>query len=342
MASYAEYSKPAPEFEALLANIPKQDSTNFGLEDYRYGLEHLGDFTNPHYPGPKDCDTSDTTIPARDGTGIPVRIYTPHESVKGQGLPSILFHIHGGGWVGGNVEFGHPHCLWFSSHNVVVVNIAYRLCPENPWNTPQDDCYDVYRAVHDAAVAGDENKLKEWGIPAFDTEKVFIYGTSAGAQITTACAIIDIENGRAGKIKGLFICASSAVDQHLFPMDKINGDNSFIQNKDAPFVNTLDVTRFTAWRNSPPEADRYFSPLVALDDDMLRQFPKVFNEVYGMDCLRDGHILFAERMKEVGVDSEWICYPGYGHATWSTGWRLEGHKAALEGLEKQARKMGVF
>ncbi|EPS40841.1 hypothetical protein H072_5257 [Dactylellina haptotyla CBS 200.50] len=303
MTSYAQYSKPEPEFVALLNSLPATDKTNVTLEDYRTALQVLPNFPNTTYPGPKDCDTSETTIPVRDGTSIPVRIYSPHDSVKGDALPSILFHIHGGGWVGGTLDLGHPHCLWFSSHNVVVVNIDYRVCPENAWNVPQEDCYDVYRAVHKAAVEGDKEQLNKWGIPAFDTDKVFLYGTSAGAQMATACTILDIENGRQGKIRGLFLHGSSSVDPHLFPTEKIQGDHSMIQNKDAPFLDARDVERYVAWRNSPAEADRFFSPLVALSDEVLKQFPMVFNQVYGMDCFRDGHILFAERMKELGVDN---------------------------------------
>ncbi|KAF3920360.1 hypothetical protein ABW20_dc0101938 [Dactylellina cionopaga] len=252
--------------------------------------------------------------------------------------------FHGGGWVGGSIDFGHPHCLWFASHNVVVINVDYRFCPDNAWNVPQEDCYDVYRAVHKAAVDGDKEQLKKWGIPDFDPTKVFLYGASAGAQISTACAILDIENGRSGAIKGLFLHASSSVDAHLFPTEKISSEqgHSLIQNKDAPFVSSHDAERYTAWRNSPTSADKYFSPLVALSDEVLKQFPATYHEIYGMDCLRDGQILFAERMKELGVDCEWKCYGGYGHTVFMTGWYLEGTKLSLVNLEAASKRIGVF
>ncbi|KAK6353916.1 hypothetical protein TWF730_008337 [Orbilia blumenaviensis] len=347
MTSFAEHSKIAPEFERLLPLIPRSDTTNFGLKEYRDVLDNLATYPNTLYQGPKDCEVTETKVSIRDGTLIPVRVYTPNEAARaaaGDQLPSILFHFHGGGWIGGTVDFGHPHCLWFASHNVVVVNVDYRFCPENPYNTPQDDCYGVYRNIHHAAVNKESPSLKMWGIPEFDTEKVYMYGTSAGAQIATACAIIDIESNRAGVIKGLFLHGSPAVDPHLFPAEKISSDqgHSFIQNKDAPFVNALDIDRYTAWRNSPPEADIYFSPLVALGDEELKQFPKVYHEAYGMDVLRDGHLLFAERMKELGVDSRVQIHSGYAHCMFSTGWGLEGAKVALGQLEEAARWMGVF
>ncbi|KAK6510524.1 hypothetical protein TWF506_009629 [Arthrobotrys conoides] len=347
MTSYAEHSKIAPEFEHMLTLIPRPDSANYSLEDYRRVLDGLATFPNTLYSGPKDCETKETAIPISDGTPIPVRIYTPNETVRavaGNKLPSIVFHLHGGGWIGGNVEFGHPHCLWFASHNVIVVNVGYRFCPENSYDTPQNDSYGVYRAIHDAAVNKDSDSLQKWGIPEFDTEKVYLYGTSAGAQIATACAIIDIESTRAGVIKGLFLHGLPAVDPHLFPTEKISSDQgpSTVQNKNAPFVNAVDLGRFTAWRNSPPEADIYFSPLVALDDDKLKQFPKVYHEAYGMDVLRDGQLLFAERMKELGVDSRVQIHSGYGHCLFSTAWMLEGSKVALDKLEEASRWMGVF
>ncbi|KAK6529385.1 hypothetical protein TWF281_008561 [Arthrobotrys megalospora] len=347
MTSFAEHSKIVPEFEHLLSVIPKADSTNHSLQDYREILVNLPTFANTLYWGPKDCDIAETTIAIRDGTPIPVRVYTPNESARaaaGNQLPSILFSFHGGGWVGGTLDFGHPHCLWFASHNVIVVNVDYRFCPENPYNTPQNDSYGVYRAVHHAAVNKEKSSLDNWGIPEFDTEKVYLYGTSAGAQIAAACTTIDIENGRAGVIKGVFLHGAPLVDPDLFPAEKISSDqgHSYIQNKDAPFVNAVDMKRFTAWRNSPPEADMYFSPLVALDDELLKQFPKVYHEAYGMDVLRDGQLLFAERMKELGVDTRVQIHSGYAHCTFTNGWALEGSKVALQKLEEASRWMGVF
>ncbi|KAK6344369.1 hypothetical protein TWF696_008008 [Orbilia brochopaga] len=340
MTSYAESSKPAPEFEQLLAVIPKVDTTNFGYKDFREVLVTLPDYGNSTYPGPRDADTAETTIPVRDGTEIRVRVYTPHESVKTDSPPSLLFHFHGGGWIGGTLDFGHPHCLWFASHNVVVVNVDYRVCPENAWNVPQEDCYDVYRAIH----AADTAQLAKWGIPEFDKQKIFMYGASAGGQLATACVILDIEAGRTGTIRGLFLHATCAVDPHLFPVDKISSPegNSYIQNKDAPFVSALDIEKFVGWRNSPPAADKYFSPLVALSDDVLKRFPATHSVVYGMDCLRDGEMLFAERLRGVGVDSVVDLYGGYAHCLFVTGWTLEGSKRAIADLEKAARRMGVF
>ncbi|KAJ6259604.1 hypothetical protein Dda_5242 [Drechslerella dactyloides] len=340
MASFAESSKPEPEFVQLLSMLPPVDTTNFGPQDYRAGLAALTEYPNSLYPGPKDADAADTKITVRDGTEVSVRVYTPHESVKTDKPPSILFHIHGGGWIGGTLEFGHPHCLWFASHNVVVVSVAYRVCPENPWNVPQEDCYDVYRAVH----AADAAQLAAWGIPPFDRSKVFMHGLSAGGQIAAACVILDIEAGRTGTIAGLLLHATCAVDPALFPVDKITSaeGNSFVQNKDAPFVGTRDFERMVGWRNSPKEADRYFSPLVALPDEELKLFPPTYSISYGMDCLRDGQMLFAMRLKEVGVASTVDLYAGYGHCLFATGWMLEGSKRAMADLEKESKRLGVF
>ncbi|KAK6335134.1 hypothetical protein TWF718_010572 [Orbilia javanica] len=350
MASYAKYSKIAPEFDQLLKTLPvagfTEDST---VEDYRKVVDALGAFQDALYTGPKDCDVTGTAIEISNGVSIPVKVYAPNETARaaaGNRPPSILFHVHGGGWVSGGPEFGHAHCLWFSSHNVVVVNVDYRLCPENPYDTPYNDSYGVYRAIHQAAINREYHELENWGIPEFDAEKVYFYGTSAGGQIVTACAILDIENNRAGVIKGLFLHATTAVDVHLFPTEKISSDEepSMVQNKDGPILTSMDMARFTAWRNSPPDADRYFSPLVALSDEVLKQFPKVYHEAYGMDLLRDGHLLFAERMKGLGVDTRVQIHSGYPHSLFSmmSAWHLEGSKVALNKLEEASRWMGVF
>ncbi|KAF3931465.1 Esterase [Dactylella cylindrospora] len=341
MVSFAELSEPAPEFLELLSHIPPPAYDKKDLLQSRAVVDALPSFPNPFYPGVNDATTIESKVPARDGIDIPIRVYTPNKTKDGE-LPGLLLFFHGGGWFGGTIEFGHPHCVFLASHGVIVVNVDYRKCPEHPWNQPQDDCYDVYRAIYEAAAAGNTELLSKWGVPAFDSNKVFLAGASAGAQIAVACTILDIESGKQGPIKGLILHALPACDQHVFPADKVDGDDSYIQNKDAPFVPAEDFAQFVAWRNSPPSADKYFSPLVGLGDDELKQFPPTYGTVYGMDCLRDGQLLFQERMKELGVDSWYDAYKGYGHCVFLIGWALKATMTALDDLDTACKKLGVY
>ena len=68
----------------------------------------------------------------RDATagGVPVRVYRP----RGDGeLPAIV-HLHGGGWVLGDLDSHDTVCRDLAAGSgCAVVAVDYRLAPEHPF-----------------------------------------------------------------------------------------------------------------------------------------------------------------------------------------------------------------
>lgn len=92
--------------------------------------------------------------------------------------PAII-NIHGGGWVYGHKEIYQFYCMELAKRGFTVVNINYRLAPENKYPAPLED---ISRALTFIAENGTEYMI--------DTDNLFMLGDSAGAQLAFQYATI--------------------------------------------------------------------------------------------------------------------------------------------------------
>lgn len=89
-------------------------------------------------------DIYEFNIQARDGHPICVRVYKQSGRT---GLP-LLIYLHGGGFVTGGLETDDVSCRVLATQvPVLVLNVEYRLAPENPFPTGFEDSFDVVRWV---------------------------------------------------------------------------------------------------------------------------------------------------------------------------------------------------
>ncbi|KAL2193258.1 Alpha/Beta hydrolase protein, partial [Corynascus similis CBS 632.67] len=98
------------------------------------------------YPG-----VTDLTCPSQDGSSIRVRVYHPDGVTHGTGPFPVHLNFHGGGFVLGDLETEATLCLSMREAGVVVVDVDYRLCPENTWGKCIQDGWDVLRWVRESA-----------------------------------------------------------------------------------------------------------------------------------------------------------------------------------------------
>ncbi|CAO3632034.1 unnamed protein product [Cunninghamella blakesleeana] len=100
-------------------------------------------------------------------------VYTSTSRLQSKNLRPTLIHIHGGAWVKGTKNIFYPHeKLLVSEDDWVVVNIAYRLAPKNPYPT---HLFDVKRAIRWVKT----NIDKFGGDPNF----IVLSGDSAGGHL---------------------------------------------------------------------------------------------------------------------------------------------------------------
>ncbi|WP_346898971.1 alpha/beta hydrolase fold domain-containing protein [uncultured Roseibium sp.] len=128
------------------------------------------------YPSPQiDVGkVEDKTISGPAGE-IAIRIVHP----AGNEAASTVVYFHGGAWMVGDLDSHHAHVSRIANRaGAVVVNVDYRLAPDNLFPAATDDAF----AAFDWVI---ENLAGLGGNP----QKVAVGGDSAGGALAAACAI---------------------------------------------------------------------------------------------------------------------------------------------------------
>lgn len=129
----------------------------------------------------RPMQTRDFTIPGKPS--VPARLYTP--DIEGP-LPLFLF-IHGGGWIGGELDTHEVLCRELAhGGQCAVVAIDYRLAPEHK-----------FPAAYEDAVTAARFCLEHASDLGCDTSRVAIGGDSAGGNLAAAATIALRDQGRA-------------------------------------------------------------------------------------------------------------------------------------------------
>jgi acetyl esterase len=115
----------------------------------------------------------DLSFASRDGAQIALRLYAPsHEK-----LPVLLF-FHGGGFVIGSIQTHDILCRELARlSGAAVISVDYRLSPENPFPTAQNDAWDALLWLRDQADSLD-----------LDAQRIAVGGDSAGGKLAAVCA----------------------------------------------------------------------------------------------------------------------------------------------------------
>ncbi|KAJ5690217.1 alpha/beta-hydrolase [Penicillium macrosclerotiorum] len=242
-------------------------------------------------------------IPARDGHPICVRTYRQSDKT---GLP-LLIYLHGGGFVTGGLETDDASCRALATQlPVFVLNVEYRLAPENPFPTGFEDSFDVVRW---AASHGPSK------VPINLQRGFLLGGTSAGANFTAGIAHLAVQEGLSPQLTGLLFLAASvchpdarpaAYKERILSVDEIN---------DAPGLTRKSIDFFAAKYGAPPE-DKRLSPL--LFDSHAGIAQKAIFYVCGWDPRRDEALLFERLLREENVSTKLFVYPGLPHGFWTT------------------------
>jgi acetyl esterase len=118
-----------------------------------------------------------------DGQRLDLRLYRGVESAA----PLVLY-AHGGGFVTGNLDTDHAHCVELArAADCLVVSVDYRLAPENPCPAALDDLAAAFGyAVENCTGLG------------ADASRVAVMGRDAGAALVAGLAqrVFDTEGPR--------------------------------------------------------------------------------------------------------------------------------------------------
>ena len=142
-------------------------------------------------------------------------IYTPDERKK-QERPVLIF-IHGGAWFTGDKKSHDDKAHFYNRNDIILVNINYRLAPQNPHPSQAEDTATAIKWVHD-------NIHKYGG----DPKRIHLSGHSAGAHIA---ALIGTDERYLNE-KGLSFASLKSV----IPVDTASFDLNERMDKGGNFI----------------------------------------------------------------------------------------------------------
>jgi acetyl esterase len=228
-----------------------------------------------------------------DAGGVPARLYRPEPSER---LPGLLVWFHGGGWVLGDLDSHENICRTLTNRSGhVVLSVAYRLAPEDPFPAGLGDCIEVTRWAH--AHAG------ELGV---DPDLLAVGGDSAGANL--AAVVCQISP------------APIAFQILVYPVADLRfGTDSYVENGDGYFLTASSMQWFLqhylSGGQGTPEDPRV-SPLLA-SDTSIAQCPPTLVITAGYDPLRDEGMRYAARLADAGVTTSHVHFPSQIHGFFS-------------------------
>jgi len=230
----------------------------------------------------------DITIP-NVSAPIPARIYAPSAS-----KPSpIILYLHGGGYVKGGIEDSDAFCRSLAhATGHMVLSIDYRLAPEHPFPAALDD------AVAAAIWAG-THAVELGGVPG----SIVLCGESAGGNLAAvACLLLRPDSRIAIRHQVLL---QPVIDFTLsFPSIAMSPTECLVPREDlAWYYRTYCGGRCEA-------RDPRVSPIYA---DDLSGLPPALIIAAEYDTLRDEAAAYAERLKNAGGPTRYLCYEGMIH-----------------------------
>jgi acetyl esterase/lipase len=279
-----------PELLGLLEMFPTYELSTEALADLR-----LRELPLPAVTGleAQSVELLTRPVPGPEGApGVSVAIYRPRQRA---GVLPCIFHIHGGGYVGGTVAELEPlHRARVADLGCVLISVEYRLAPETQFPGAIEDCY--------AALAWVFAKADELGI---DPARIGVMGESAGGGLAAALALLVRDRG-----------VHRLVFQHLiYPMiddrtcvaDPHPFTGEFIW---TPHNNHFGWSALLGVAPGSPDVSPYAAAARA---ENLAGLPPAFISTGGLDLFLDEDIAYAQRLMRAGVPVELHVYPGGFH-----------------------------
>ncbi|KAF2841600.1 hypothetical protein M501DRAFT_929254 [Patellaria atrata CBS 101060] len=220
--------------------------------------------------------------------GVTARVFRRKDlesltSTDGTKAPLFLI-FHGGGFSLGSHYTEVVLIKVATSLGFVVVSIDYRRVPESRFPGPFDDCFEglLWTIKNGSRFGG-------------DVSKIFIGGSSAGANLATAVTL-KARDEAMKEIKGQILLIPNTCHYRYHPKDKYEleslhseGDQLGISGEAIKYI----------WDEYAPDqgANPYVSPLLA---ESHANLPPTYIQVAGGDVLRDEGIAYAEALKAAG------------------------------------------
>lgn len=228
----------------------------------------------------------DHSLPAADGTLLPMRVYAPSREV----LP-VLLYMHGGGFTIGNLETHDSLCRQLALRSgAAVVALDYRLAPEHRFPVAVDDSWSAMRWLSQHA--------SQLGL---DGRRLAVGGDSAGGTLAAVSALHARDIGLPLALQLLITPGTAA---HQTSASHRQYESGFLLEGEGIawfFDHYIDRVERHDWR---------FAPLDVADVDGVAPACFILAEC---DPVVDDGIAYADRLRAAGVPVDFELYRGVTH-----------------------------
>ncbi len=288
-----------------LTRVSKQPELHEGgVEGARRTLDRIGVLLESR--GFHDVLAVDRTLPGGDGPRR-ARVYTPARA-RAKGAPGLVW-FHGGGFVIGSIESHDGVCRALASRSgAVVVSVDYRLAPEHRFPAGLED-----------AIAATRWVLENAASLGIDPSTVAVGGDSAGGNLAAVVALA---------LRGAPL--APAFQMLIYPVTDMTRSLPSHRLFRAGFSLPEPTILWFRERYLPDvsfETDPRASPLFEKD---LSGLPPALVVTAGFDPLRDEGRAYADRLRDAGVEVEYVCSQGSMHGFINTAGAIDESARVLE------------
>lgn len=218
-------------------------------------------------------------IPVDENNKIQALLYSPKDI--GENAPCLVYY-HGGGFVLPAAPYHYSLAKEYAERaHCKVLFVDYRLAPKYPFPAAPEDCYAAYSWALENAEA-----------LSIDLERIAVGGDSAGGQLAMDVCLMAKDRGQ----------TMPCGEMLIYPAVGDVETESIKLYTDTPMYNSKDMEKYRKLYRPDPTIDNiYASPIKA---ESLEDFPSTYIETAEFDCLRDGGILYADRLENFNVSTE--------------------------------------
>jgi acetyl esterase len=222
-------------------------------------------------------EARDLRVPGPQGSDLPARLYVPRGTT---GPSPLLYLIHGGGWVYGDLESHDGVCRYLTEQaGIRVLAVDYRRAPEHPYPAALDDCFAAYRWLREHA-----------GDLGADPNRIAVGGDSAGGNLSIAVCLRAREEGLPQPAAQILVYPATDFSQRL-PSRAMFGEGFYLSKQ---FMDRCEAAYVASGTDT---TDPLLSPLQAKD---LSGLAPALVVTAGFDPLRDEGEAFARRVADDG------------------------------------------